>query len=49
MIRGSRLVGLDSRNHILRSDEPAFEHLLREVRRFLGTPVEVPRMPSAIG
>jgi pimeloyl-ACP methyl ester carboxylesterase len=36
MIRGSRLVALDSRNHILRTDEPAFGHLLTEVRRFLG-------------
>lgn len=36
MIRGSRLVPLDSRNHILRTDEPAFDHLLAEVRRFLG-------------
>jgi DNA-binding SARP family transcriptional activator/pimeloyl-ACP methyl ester carboxylesterase len=38
LIRGSRLVGLDSRNHILRTDEPAFDHLLAEVRDFLGAP-----------
>jgi len=38
MIRGSRLVALDSRNHILRTDEPAFDHLLAEVRRFLAGP-----------
>ncbi|MGY1617922.1 alpha/beta fold hydrolase [Geodermatophilus sp. SYSU D00691] len=35
-IAGSRLVALDSRNHILRADEPAFAHFLREVRAFLG-------------
>ena len=32
-IRGSRLVPLDTSNHLLRPDEPAWEHLLREVRR----------------
>jgi DNA-binding SARP family transcriptional activator/pimeloyl-ACP methyl ester carboxylesterase len=42
MIRGSRLVALDSRNHILRTDEPAFDDLLAEVRRFLGVPRRVP-------
>ncbi|MGY1809416.1 alpha/beta fold hydrolase [Blastococcus sp. SYSU D00669] len=35
-VAGSRLVALDSRNHILRADEPAFAHFLREVRAFLG-------------
>jgi pimeloyl-ACP methyl ester carboxylesterase/DNA-binding SARP family transcriptional activator len=35
-IPGSRLVGLDTRNHILRADEPAFAQFLHEVRAFLG-------------
>jgi pimeloyl-ACP methyl ester carboxylesterase/DNA-binding SARP family transcriptional activator len=35
MIAGSRLVALDSRNHILQAGEPAFAAFLDEVRRFL--------------
>lgn len=35
LIRGSRVVPLDSRNHLLRADEPAWEHLLSEVDAFL--------------
>lgn len=35
MIAGSRLVGLDSRNHILQAGEPAFAAFLDELRRFL--------------
>lgn len=34
-IRGSRLVPLDTRNHLLLADEPAWEHLLREIDAFL--------------
>jgi pimeloyl-ACP methyl ester carboxylesterase len=34
-IRGRRLVPLDSRNHLLRPDEPAWAELLREVEAFL--------------
>ncbi len=34
-IRGSRLVPLDTRNHLLLADEPAWEHLLHEVDAFL--------------
>jgi pimeloyl-ACP methyl ester carboxylesterase/DNA-binding winged helix-turn-helix (wHTH) protein len=34
-IRGSRLVPLDTRNHLLRPDEPAWDELLREVDAFL--------------
>ncbi|MDC5698883.1 alpha/beta fold hydrolase [Intrasporangium calvum] len=34
-IRGSRLVPLDTRNHLLQADEPAWEHLLSEVDAFL--------------
>lgn len=46
-IRGSRLVPLDTRNHLLQPDEPAWEHLLREIDAFLaddessGSPREV--------
>lgn len=46
-IRGSRLVPLDTRNHLLVADEPAWEQLLREVDDFLaddestGSPREV--------
>jgi hypothetical protein len=32
----SRLVELDSSNHILRADERAFDSLLHEIREFLG-------------
>ncbi len=32
-IRGSRLVPLDTRNHLLTADEPAWEHLLARDRR----------------
>ena len=35
LVRGSRLVPLDSRNHILQADEPAFGVFLDEVGRFL--------------
>lgn len=35
LIPDSRLVLLDSRNHLLRPDEPAWEQLLSEVDRFL--------------
>ena len=35
MIRGSRLVALDSSNHILQEDERAFAQFLDEVDRFL--------------
>ena len=34
-IRGSRLVPLDTSNHLLRPDEPAWAHFLREVDAFL--------------
>jgi pimeloyl-ACP methyl ester carboxylesterase/DNA-binding SARP family transcriptional activator len=35
MVPGSRLVRLQSRNHILQPDEPAFQQLLDEVERFI--------------
>lgn len=34
-IRGSRLVPLDTRNHLLVAGEPAWEHLLEEIDAFL--------------
>jgi hypothetical protein len=34
---GSRLVALDSSNHILQADEPAFATFVDEVRAFLRT------------
>ena len=37
-IPGARLVVLDSANHILLADEPAWEQFLSELREFLGTP-----------
>jgi DNA-binding winged helix-turn-helix (wHTH) protein/pimeloyl-ACP methyl ester carboxylesterase len=36
LIPGSRLVPLDSRNHILRADEPAWPRFLAELDAFLG-------------
>lgn len=36
LIPGSRFVQLDSENHMLLADEPAWPHFLAEVRRFLG-------------
>ena len=38
LIRGSRLVPLDTRNHLLRPDEPAWSHLLSEIDAFLAGP-----------
>jgi pimeloyl-ACP methyl ester carboxylesterase len=35
-IPGARFVALDSRNHILLADEPAFARFLSEVRDFMG-------------
>src|SRR5262249_39972409 len=42
LIPGARLVPLESRNHILLSDEPAWDQLLYEMRAFLGP---VPAIP----
>ena len=39
LIPGARLVVLDSANHILLADEPAWEQFLYELREFLGTSV----------
>jgi len=36
-IAGARFVALDSRNHLLLDDEPAFARFLTEVRDFLDT------------
>lgn len=44
LIPGSRFVQLDSENHMLLADEPAWPHFLAEVRRFLGeaSPADAP-------
>ena len=49
LIPEARFVGLESRNHILLADEPAWAQFLTELRAFLGPadvspPVELPRM-----
>ena len=49
LIPDARLVSLDSRNHVLISDEPAWPRFLAELRAFLGTgtPERTPeRVPS---
>jgi pimeloyl-ACP methyl ester carboxylesterase/DNA-binding winged helix-turn-helix (wHTH) protein len=38
LIPGSRLVPLDSRNHLMRPDEPAWSTFLDELEHFLGAP-----------
>ena len=42
LIRGSRLVPLDTRNHLLRPDEPAWAHLLAELDAFLAEDESTP-------
>ena len=37
MVSGSQLVALDSRNHILQADEPAFGQFVGEIAHFLAT------------
>jgi pimeloyl-ACP methyl ester carboxylesterase len=37
IVRGSRLVRLPGRNHILQADEPAFPMFLAELESFLAT------------
>lgn len=44
-IPGARFVALESQNHILLEDEPAWDRFLAEVRAFLGTGVEAPGQP----
>lgn len=39
-IPGARFVSLDSRNHILLANEPAFPRFLEELWRFVGVPAE---------
>ncbi len=46
-IRGSRLVPLDTRNHLLRPDEPAWDRLLAEVEAFLAED-ESTRSPRSV-
>lgn len=45
LIRGSRLVPLDTRNHLLRPDEPAWAHLLAELDAFLAEDESTPSPP----
>ena len=45
-IRGARLVALDSDNHIVLADEPAWQVFLDEVRRFLAA--DRPRPADAL-
>ena len=55
LIRGSRLVPLDTQNHLLRPDEPAWNHLLEEVGPFLdeeestGSPRSVHTVSKSVG
>ena len=46
-IPGSRLVPLDTRNHLMQPDEPAWEHFLREVDEFLAADDQV-RSPAEV-
>jgi pimeloyl-ACP methyl ester carboxylesterase/DNA-binding CsgD family transcriptional regulator len=46
LIPGARLVPLDSVNHILLGDEPAFQVFLRETRTFIGDAGSSPPGPS---
>jgi DNA-binding CsgD family transcriptional regulator len=51
LIPGARFVALDSRNHILLADEPAWTQFRAELRTFLGptepaTPAELPELSS---
>lgn len=43
-IPNARLVSLDSRNHILLPDEPAFAQMVGELRSFLGVEDQPPRL-----
>jgi len=42
LIPGARFVTLESRNHILQRDEPAWERFREELHGFLGTAIAVP-------
>jgi DNA-binding NarL/FixJ family response regulator len=45
LISDSRFVQLESRNHILLEQEPAWSRFLAEVRAFLGVGAETPDQP----
>jgi DNA-binding NarL/FixJ family response regulator len=47
MIPGARFVQLESRNHVLLEQEPAWSRFLAEVRTFLGAGGEAPDQPPA--
>jgi hypothetical protein len=46
LLPGSRLVPLDSANHLLPEQDPAWHHFLAEVDAFLNTPRSQPEAPS---
>jgi len=46
-IRGARLVALESDNHIVLADEPAWPVFLREVSEFLSEGADVPSLPPS--
>tara|TARA_B100002003_G_scaffold250249_1_gene288985 strand:- start:88 stop:1806 length:1719 start_codon:yes stop_codon:yes gene_type:complete len=48
-ISGARFVTLDSKNHLLRDDEPAFRVVVDEVRRFLGVSSETEETVAPVG
>ena len=48
LIPGARFVALESRNHILLADEPAWSEFRGELRAFLGTVVETSE-PDELG
>ena len=37
LVPGARFVALDSNNHVLLADEPAWPHFLTEIESFLAT------------
>jgi pimeloyl-ACP methyl ester carboxylesterase/AraC-like DNA-binding protein len=47
-IRGARLIELDSANHFVLGDEPAWPVLVREMRAFLGETSSSPRLPGEV-
>ncbi|MFI5414362.1 MAG: alpha/beta fold hydrolase, partial [Candidatus Lutacidiplasmatales archaeon] len=50
LIPGAKFVPLEGSNHILLADEPAWPAFLREVRAFVGAPVEAsPSPPTDLG
>jgi pimeloyl-ACP methyl ester carboxylesterase/DNA-binding CsgD family transcriptional regulator len=46
LIPGARFVPLESRNHIVLEDEPAWPRLVEELQQFLGAPARGPEVPE---